>query len=68
MSSIVTIRPNDSRWTINDGFSAAPRAAFEISTNCPHGVSRVIIDAINSGYITPVAYVLRNELTFEKLL
>ena len=66
--SIVTIRPDDKRWTITDGVVAAPRAAFEISNNCPNHIVHIIQDAIHLGYLKPVAYVLRKEFTYESLL
>lgn len=66
--SIVTIRPDDSRWTITDGVVAAPRAAFEISNDCPNHIVHTIHNAINLGYLKPVAYVLGKELTYESLL
>ena len=66
--SIVNIRPGDDRWNITDGPIMSPRAGFEISYECPRDISRVIQHAIQQGYLKPVAYILRRELTYESLL
>lgn len=66
--SIVNIRPGDDRWNITDGPIMSPRAGFEISHECPRDISRVIQHAIQQGYLKPVAYILRRELTYESLL
>lgn len=66
--SIIDIRPGDDRWNITNGPIMSLRAGFEISGECPRDISRVIQHAIQHGYLKPVAYILRNELTFERLL
>ena len=45
----------------------APRAGFEISNKCPSQYKFMIIEAINNGWLKPIAYMKESEYTWEKL-
>lgn len=63
-SQIHTIRPGDSNFQIYDKFTTASRAGFEISKSCPTEYRKILITAINAGWITPLANVTERELIF----
>lgn len=60
-----TIRQKDKNFNIVDGNVVVPRAAFEISEDCPDGERFLILQAVNRGYIKPVANVKDSELFWE---
>lgn len=66
-SKIRTVRQGDPDWMIQDGLVLATRAGVEISTRCPYEYKLILQDAINKGWIKPVASVYDHELMWEKL-
>lgn len=66
-SRIKTIKQGDSLWTIHDGLMVAPRAGFEISTQCPREYKLVLSECIDRGWIKPVAYMRDDEYMWETL-
>jgi len=64
---IKTIRVGDSGWNIINGLTITPRAAFEISKNCPHEYKLILADCIDKGWIKPIAYVKESEYVWEEL-
>ena len=66
-SSIRTIREGDPYWKIIDGLVACNRAGFEIPERCPNSWKPLILEAIERGFIKPVAYMKDSELTWEIL-
>jgi hypothetical protein len=63
-SQIRTLRPGDRNFQIVDGLTLASRAGFEISNSCPTEYKSILITAINSGWIKPVANLTERELIF----
>jgi len=63
-SELRTIRSDDPRFHISDGFVVAPRAGFEINQNCPLEYKIVLRECINNGWLKPVAHVTERELLF----
>lgn len=66
-SNIKTIRQNDPRFTLIDEFVTCPRAGFEISERCPQEYRQILMQALEYGYIKPVAHVYGKELTMDAL-
>lgn len=66
-SQIRTIKKDDPRFTIVDGFSVAPRAGFEISQHCPSEYRMIIQEAMSNGWLKPVAYMTEREMLFSGL-
>lgn len=66
-SRIKAIKQGDSLWTIHDGLMVAPRAGFEISTQCPREYKLVLSECIDHGWIKPVAYMRDDEYMWETL-
>lgn len=64
---IRTIRSGDPKWFIKDGMVIAPRAGFEINENCPKEYRQIIMQAIQYGWLKPIANVKDNELFWEAL-
>ena len=52
---------------IDNGIVMSPRAAFEISNDCPRQYKLMIMEAIKNGWIQPVAYMKESEYVWEKL-
>lgn len=65
--TIKTIRKDDPDFYIDNGIAMAPRAAFEISNNCPRQYKSMIIEATKNGWLQPVAYMKDSEFMWEKL-
>ena len=65
--TIKTIRKDDPDFTIDNGIIMAPRAGFEISNKCPSTYKLMIVEAINNGWLNPIAYMKESEYTWEKL-
>lgn len=63
-SKIFAIRQNDPYWIISDGMIITPRAGFEISERCPGNHRVYITNAIDQGWLTPVAYISSREKIF----
>jgi hypothetical protein len=63
-SQLRTIRQNDPKFFIQDGFVRAPRAGFHILPECPREYKMIISECINNGWLKPVANVTERELLF----
>lgn len=63
-SQIRTIKPNDRRFLIDDGWMISPRAGFEISSGCPTEYKMILRECINNGWLQPVAYMTEREILF----
>ena len=66
-SQIRTIKQDDPRFQIQDLFTIATRAGFEISQGCPREYRMIISECINNGWLKPVAYMTERELLFSGL-
>jgi len=64
---IRTIKNDDPRFNIVDGYVVAPRAGFEISERCPLQYKQILMQAIEHKWIKPIAYVKDTELMWETL-
>jgi len=63
-SQLRTIKQDDPRFRIIDGFVTAPRAGFEISEQCPGHYKMMITQAIEYGWLKPVAHMTEREMIF----
>jgi hypothetical protein len=63
-SNIRKIDRNDPRFIIYDDIVAVPRAGFEISKSCPSEYQSILMQAVQAGWIKPVAHVHERELLF----
>ena len=64
---IKTIRKDDPDFHIVNGITMAPRAGFEISNECPRQYKLMIMEAINNGWLKPIAYMKESEYVWEQL-
>jgi hypothetical protein len=60
-SNVKTIRPGDPHFTITNGLVVTSRASWDISNNCPAEYRSILLQAINAGWIKPVAHVTEEE-------
>jgi len=65
--TIKTIRKGNVDFLIQNGLTMTPRAGFEISNKCPSTYKLMIVEAINNGWLQPVAYMKESEYIWEKL-
>ena len=63
-SKIRTIKPGDKRFIIQDKFTMAHRAGFEIDAGCPAAYRSIIVQCYNKGWLKPVANVTEREMIF----
>lgn len=63
-SKVRRLDRNDPRFIIYDSFVAVPRAGFEISKSCPSDYRTILMQAVQAGWIKPVAHVHERELIF----
>ena len=61
------IDSDDPNWFMSDGMRLVPRAAIEISHQCPKDLILHFNTAIASGYIKPVAYMSEKEYVWATL-
>lgn len=66
-SSIRTLKQGDFGFYIVDGIAMAPRAGFEISNSCPSEYKSIIAQAVNAGWVKPIANVTEQELMWINL-
>jgi len=64
---IRTIKKDDPKFYIMDGSIMSPRAGFEFSPSCPKEYKMIIQQALQYGYLKPVAIVKDNELFWDAL-
>lgn len=64
---IKIIRRGDSDFHMVIGAINAPRAGFEIASNCPENYKQLFMQAIEYGWLKPVAYMRESEYIWEKL-
>jgi len=67
-TQIRTLKANDPRFLIRDGFIVAPRAGFEIDSRCPYEYRMVIDECLRNGWLKPVANMTERELIFQGLI
>lgn len=61
-SCVRSIKQGDPGFYIRDDITVTPRAGFEISRSCPVEYKSIIAQAINAGWIKPIANVTEQEL------
>jgi hypothetical protein len=61
-SCIRSIKPGDDNFYIRDGITITPRAGLEISKSCPSEYISILKQALNAGWVKPVANVTDYEL------
>lgn len=66
-NDIKTLRKGDKYFIIRSGKYMSPRAGFEIAMDTPEQWRKMIIEAMEYGYIKPVAYIKNSELMMEIL-
>jgi len=52
---------------MSDGVMLTPRAAIEVSMDCPKDYLCIIQTCMEKGWLQPVAYVKEEEYTWERL-
>lgn len=58
-------RDHELFWAVHNDFAMIPRAAIEISKDCPN--PDYVLHLINKGFVRPVAYVTQEEYVMMKL-
>lgn len=67
-NKIKILKRGDRGFTICiDGFSIAPRAGFQINSQCPENYKLVLQECISNGWLEPVAYVTEHEFMWDEL-
>lgn len=66
-SNVKTIRPGDTHFTITNGLVVTSRASWDISNSCPSEYRSILLQAINAGWIKPVAHVTEEEYMMMQL-
>ena len=64
---IKTIRKDNPDFYIDNGIAMAPRAAFEISNDCPRQYKSMIMESYKNGWLKPIAYMKESEYVWERL-
>lgn len=62
-SSIQTIDCKHPAFRITDGLITTPRAGFEINQSCPKEYRLVLQECIKQGWLKPIAYMTKKEIT-----
>lgn len=62
-----TLQPGDPDFQMSNGIALVPRAAIEISNDCPYNHLQILQTCIDRGWIKPIAYMRDSEYVWEKL-
>lgn len=54
--TFIEITSGEDLWYMTDGIKLVPRAAIQITDECPDNFKSIIREAIYCGYIEPIAY------------
>jgi len=65
-SRIRTIKSDDEKFMLKDGYMIAPRAGFEIDSSCPREYKLIIAKCIDNGWLKPIANVKDHELFWKE--
>ena len=60
-SNVKALRHGDPHFRISNGLVISSRASFEISKSCPNEYKSILLQAVNAGWIKPVAHVTEEE-------
>ena len=63
----VTLNPGDQMFTFVSGMVVVPRASIVVDKSCPEHYNDILVQAIQRGWIKPVAHVQGKEATWERL-
>jgi hypothetical protein len=63
-SQVRSLKEGDKHFKIHDKLTVTNRAGFEIDPRCPQNHVIYITNAIDKGWLRPVAYVTERELLF----
>jgi len=63
-NKIHAIKPGSPHFTISDGIAIAKRASIEIDQECPDSYRIIVAQALECGWIKPVAHVTEQEMIF----
>ena len=63
-SKICTLKPGDKHFQIQDVFTVANRAGFEIDAKCPSQYKQIIAECYQRGWLKPVANLTEREMIF----
>jgi len=63
-NKIRTLKPGDKHFQIQDTFTTANRAGFEIDATCPSQYKQIIAECYQRGWLTLVANVTEREMIF----
>jgi hypothetical protein len=58
------IRPGDPDFIIQNKFTITPRARIELGPKCPSHIALLVDNALDHGWIIPVATITDSEKTF----
>jgi hypothetical protein len=59
----VSLRKGDAGFMLHNDITLCSRAGLEITKTCPQGIAVIIADAMERGWIEPVAMVPRTDPT-----
>ena len=63
----VTLLPGDELFTFQSGIMLVPRASIMVDSSCPSRYNDMLVQAIQRGWIKPVAHVQGKEATWQRL-
>lgn len=66
-SNYVEVSPRDPEFSFVDGPCIVHRAAIKIDNRCPSRYITLLQQAIQNGWIEPVAYLKENEYLWDRL-
>jgi hypothetical protein len=63
----VSLQPGDVMFMFQSGMTLVPRASLQVDTSCPPQYHDILVQAIQRGWITPVAHIQGKEATWARL-
>lgn len=66
-NQFVCLDDTNSEFVMTDGVVVARRAALYIGPECPKNISLIITNAVNNGWLKPIAFMKESEYLIAKL-
>lgn len=66
-SDYISVESGDELFTFVSGMVLVPRASIVVDSSCPPSYNDILVQAIQRGWIKPVAHIQGKEATWQRL-
>lgn len=62
-----SLQPGDPMFTFQSGMTVVPRASIVVDKDCPERYTDILVQAIQRGWVKPVAHIQGKDATWARL-